>query len=396
MAALRARPFDHDGLRGLIASGLASTGPLLIGTVESQAASRATREGGSPRGHGKGAVGMRRESTEPRRDVGEPQPVVTVGLPVFNGERYLAETLDALLGQTFGDFELLISDNASADETEAICRRYVAGDRRIRYHRQAVNVGAAPNFNGTVAEARGRYFKWAAHDDLVDPRFLAEAVRALDERPEVVWCQSRVGFVGSDGQPLASGMRDGGLGMSYVEDRNADASVTRASAEPDQRFRAVLLETVGGGNWDVFGLTRTAVLRQTRLQRSFYGADKVVVAELALRGRYHEIPERLFEVRLHDDASAAIETGRDQQEWIDPAGSAPLSSARLGLLSAYVDSIHRAPLSPAQQARCYTALVAYVGQVRKWRRVLTMALSGHGTGRGLRDYHERTSASPVR
>ena len=328
--------------------------------------------------------------------MGESKPVATLGLPVYNGERYLAETLDVLLGQTFGDFELLISDNASVDDTDAICRRYAANDRRIRYHRQAANLGAAPNFNRSVAEARGRYFKWAAHDDIVDPRFLAEAVRALDDRPEVVWCQSRVGFIGRDGQALATGMGDGGLGMSYVDDPAADASATRASPEPHQRFRAVLLETVGGGNWDVFGLTRTAVLRQTRLQRSFYGADKVMVAELALRGRYHEIPERLFEVRLHDDASAAIETARDQQAWIDPAGSSPLSSARLGLLSAYVDSIRRAPLTRGQQVRCATALAAYLGQARKWRRVVTMAVGGQGTGRGLDDYRSRTSADPVR
>src|SRR3954454_13625589 len=87
-------------------------------------------------------------------------PRLTIGLPVHNGERYLEESLTALMKQTFSDFELIISDNASTDGTEAICRRHADQDPRIRYIRQSHNLGAADNHNLLVPLARGEYFKW--------------------------------------------------------------------------------------------------------------------------------------------------------------------------------------------------------------------------------------------
>jgi glycosyltransferase involved in cell wall biosynthesis len=93
-------------------------------------------------------------------------PRLTVGLPVYNGEKYLAESLEALLGQSYEDFELIISDNASTDGTADICRRYGEQDSRIRYVRQSRNIGCAPNHNFVVKEARGELFKWASDDDL--------------------------------------------------------------------------------------------------------------------------------------------------------------------------------------------------------------------------------------
>src|SRR5215472_3946539 len=93
-------------------------------------------------------------------------PRLSIGLPVYNGEDYLAESLEALLGQSYEDFELIISDNASTDSTADICRRYEKQDSRIRYVRQPRNIGAGPNHNYVVRHARGELFKWAAHDDL--------------------------------------------------------------------------------------------------------------------------------------------------------------------------------------------------------------------------------------
>src|ERR1700754_583434 len=93
-------------------------------------------------------------------------PRLSIGLPVYNSEDYLAESLEALLGQSFEDFELIISDNASTDGTADICRRYRGQDSRIRYIRQPRNIGGAPNHNFLVHEARGELFKWASHDDL--------------------------------------------------------------------------------------------------------------------------------------------------------------------------------------------------------------------------------------
>ena len=108
---------------------------------------------------------------------------MSIGMPVYNAERYVRTALDSVLGQTFGDFELVISDNASTDKTEAICREYADSDSRIRYVRQKENRGAAYNFKIVMEEATGEYFMWAAADDTRDPDFLRLAVTVLDSDP---------------------------------------------------------------------------------------------------------------------------------------------------------------------------------------------------------------------
>ena len=129
-------------------------------------------------------------------------PRVSIGMPVYNGENFLAEALDSMLAQTFVDFELIISDNASTDRTKAICRDYAARDRRIRYHRVDDNQGATWNFNHTFELARGEYFKWAAHDDLCDPTFVARCVEVLDSDPTVICCHTQTRHIDIHGNIL--------------------------------------------------------------------------------------------------------------------------------------------------------------------------------------------------
>src|SRR5580698_10572389 len=126
-------------------------------------------------------------------------PRLTVGLPVYNGENYLAQSLEALLGQTYTDFELLISDNTSTDDTASICAHYQTADPRIRYIRQARNIGCAPNHNFVVGEARGEFFKWAAHDDLYAADLLERCVDALDKYPDVVLAHSFTALIDGSG-----------------------------------------------------------------------------------------------------------------------------------------------------------------------------------------------------
>lgn len=108
-------------------------------------------------------------------------PSVSIGMPVYNGERFIDEAIRSILAQTFGDFELLISDNASSDATAAICARYARQDPRIRYVRQASNLGAMGNFQYLLDHARGRYFMWAACDDFWDPEWVERLHRPLAE-----------------------------------------------------------------------------------------------------------------------------------------------------------------------------------------------------------------------
>lgn len=203
-------------------------------------------------------------------------PRVSVALPVYNGERLLPRALDSLLAQDFEEFELIICDNASTDGTAELCLAYAAKDPRIRYVRNERNIGVFPNFNKVVELARGEYFKWAAHDDWCDPRFLGRCVQILDRRPEVALCVTQATQVDEQGSPLVVNFRPLDL----------------RSSDPAERFRTVLWSPAAV--YPIYGVIRTSVLRRSRLFRSHSGADRIIIAELSLLGQIWQVPEPLF------------------------------------------------------------------------------------------------------
>jgi glycosyltransferase involved in cell wall biosynthesis len=302
---------------------------------------------------------------EPRSDATAsaappPAPCVSIGLPVYNGERYLAEAIESLLAQTFSDFELILCDNASVDATEAICRHYASADPRVRYVRNEQNVGALPNFNRAFELARGRYFKWAAHDDRCAPDYLAACVAVLEREPGVVLCHARTRAIDADGSPLvasddpapedeqAAALRD----ELYDPPRRLD------SADPAVRLADVLVPT----RWcfEMFGVARADLVRQTPLLLSFYGSDKVFLAALALRGRFHEVPRELFFRRYHPGQSSA-RSYREQAAWSDARRGrrrAPVVPPQVRCLLWYLRTVAAgAPaLSAVQRLRCLAAV----------------------------------------
>lgn len=295
-------------------------------------------------------------------------PRVSIGLPVYNGERYLAAALDALCSQTYTDLEIVVSDNASTDATQAVCREYAVRDPRIRYHRADRNGGLAWNFNRVVELAQGEYFKWAAYDDLCAPTFVERCVQRLDADPQAVWCHAWTCYVDSRGEPLAGFEPLGFLGNGH--------GLSRASARPSQRFYAVM---AGPGEvYDMYGLMRMAALRQTGLHRPFYGADRILLAELSLLGRYAEVPEVLFFARRHPEQTvfgprAGIEratSGRSNQRWFMPR--------RLRRVEWMLRLAWSAPLPAAERARCLLAVVRFAVNPGKWRRLAVDALRRMG------------------
>ena len=128
-------------------------------------------------------------------------PTVSIGLPVYNGGNYIRDVLDSILSN-FNDFELIISDNASTDNTRAICRSYAEKDSRIRYHRNEENLGAAWNFNQVFHLARGKYFQWACHDDVWTSTLLERYVQVLDQMSDVVLCYSKTAYIDEHGKPI--------------------------------------------------------------------------------------------------------------------------------------------------------------------------------------------------
>jgi glycosyltransferase involved in cell wall biosynthesis len=272
-------------------------------------------------------------------------PRLTVGLPVYNGEKYLAESLDALLGQSYGEYELIISDNASTDGTEEICRDYLARDERISYVKQPVNIGAAPNHNYVFEQSRTELFKWASHDDLYGRDLLLRCVEALDADRDLVLAHAWQAIIDENGDVV--------LKVDYPLDTDNPSA--------PERFRSMLL-TVGGD--DFYGVIRSEVLRRTPLHASYHHADRTIMAELALHGRFHQVPELLYFRRDHPDrAERAKPTIRSRAANMDPRrGDWRNPTARLlaEYIAGFVGAIRRAPLSSADRRKCHFYLTQWL------------------------------------
>jgi glycosyltransferase involved in cell wall biosynthesis len=278
-------------------------------------------------------------------------PRLTVGLPVYNSERYLAESIEALLGQSYTDFELIISDNASTDDTPGICTRYAKQDRRIRYYRQSQNVGLAPNHNFCAEQASGELFKWAAGDDLYHRDLLLRCVEVLDERPEAVLVHSYTAMIDAD-----SKMR-----------RATAYSLATSAPRPSDRFRSLLHDN--GGD-DDGGVMRTAVLLQTAMKNSYHHADRTTITELALYGPFYHVPEWMYFRRDHPGrAERAHPDVRARCANMDPRRANPWRHPVPRLLAeylwAYISMIQKAPLPPAERRACYRHLATWVAMRSK-------------------------------
>lgn len=272
-------------------------------------------------------------------------PAVSIGLPVRNGLPFLPAALDSILGQTFGDFELIISDNASQDGTRAICEEFAARDSRIRCFTSDLNRGAAWNYNRVFAEARGRYFKWAASDDICCPTFLERCVALLEADPQVVLCYPRALIIDEFGKSLHRVSR---------RLRLEDLSCVR-------RFRRVVRDVPRGGAPAVFGVIRSHVLRQTGLMGVYPASDVVLLGELALRGPFREVPETLLLKRDHPGNSMrTYRTMRERASWFHPQLAAGRKWPLCRLLVEYARAVHRAPLSPFHRWGCYAQLVFWL------------------------------------
>lgn len=264
-------------------------------------------------------------------------PTVTIGLPVYNGEKYLRESLDALLAQTFTDFELVISDNASTDATPLICEEYAARDPRIRCLRQVTNIGAGPNHNILVPQARGRYFKWASHDDLYAPELIERCVALLETNPEAVLTHAWDAVIDAAGETVHK--------QPYALD----------TANPDPAARLHSLLYVPGGN-DFYGVIRTDVLRDVGEHGSYYNADRVFVAGLALRGTFVQAPEVLYLRRDHAGRATRAGDRRARAAALEPRRADRLRHPMVRMYAEYVggylDQIRRARLTSAERRRC--------------------------------------------
>jgi glycosyltransferase involved in cell wall biosynthesis len=276
---------------------------------------------------------------------GPSAPTVSIGLPVHNGERYLSRAIESILGPDFEDFQLVISDHGSTDGTPEIGLEFAARDDRVTFIRHESNRGAAWNFGFVVSATSGSLFKWAAHDDEVCPTWLGRCVAALDGAPDAVLAFTGRVKIDADGNVVRT-------------PRPRPRRFLAVDASPGERFADVLARATAC--IEAYGVIRRCALDRTRLFMPFPASDRVFLAELALLGRFVEVPEVLFLHREHDDrATRRHPTPVEMAVWQDPArrGRASLPTWRLGW--EYARAIRRAPVPWPERTRAFRGLASW-------------------------------------
>jgi len=280
------------------------------------------------------------------------QPLVSIGMPVYNGERFLENALNSILAQTFRDFELIISDNGSTDRTEEICRQYANIDQRIRYYRNAKNLGAGWNFDRVAELATAKYFKWACHDDLCALEFLERCVDILEQAPSFVLAYPKTLIIDEHESELEK-----------YEDR-----FNLQSSQPAERFKIYHHLVRHGHQCHPFhGLIRRDILAQLLPLGSYPSSDLVLLGKLALYGKFYEVPSYLFWKRDHPEASVrAHRPFRERIAWYDPAKRGKLYLTRWKWLKEYIYAIHTSPLNWQEKVKCDLQMLQWLTWNSVW------------------------------
>ena len=277
-------------------------------------------------------------------------PTISVGMPVYNGEEFVGQSIQSILDQSFADFELIISDNGSSDNSEEICRAYADGDSRIRYYRNAQNMGAAKNYNRLFELARGEYFRWSNADDLIGQNHHEICLNALLENPGAVLSYGKTALIDEVGETTA-----------LYED-NLHLPQEKAS----ERFVAFFERA--GFTTAIYGLMRKEALAKTRLfgDGTLPAADTFFMAELTLRGGFFEVPTVSFYRRMHSKASSAdrSDDARQKKFWRAESTPTPFKLPILRQSICYLQSIWKSGIGFAEKCR----LSMYILRRAMWQR----------------------------
>ena len=267
-------------------------------------------------------------------------PKVSLGLPVYNGEKFIGEAIECIQNQTFSDFELIVTDNASTDSTPEIVHHFKKTDPRIIYHRNERNMGAAYNYNIAFEMAKSEYFKWASCDDKIAPDFLERCLKALERNEKAVLCYPRTVLIDENGTEI---------------DRYND-NLFLSQLIPYERV-SHLLRKVNLAN-PIFGLIRTENLRRTRLIGNFVASDYITLLELCLQGNFLELPEYLFYRRDHSTniRKYSIE---ERAEWWDPINP-DYSDNRIKLVQEMFKAVSLSNLNAGMKSMSYLQISHWI------------------------------------
>ena len=283
----------------------------------------------------------------------ERPPLVSVGVPVFNGEAGLSRCLDSLLQQDYANLEIIISDNGSTDETPSICERYVRQDRRVRYTRSEENCGSSWNFNRVFELSSGKYFMWAAHDDDRELTFVTACVRRLEECPDAVLCQGHTAV-------YVEGCEDV-LYVARLDTLDRPMTMVARYNEALSRLSATA----------IYGLFRRSAMASSRRFESVIATDIAFLQEMAIYGRIIQVPRILFRYRarrywntIHQDAKTFL--GVPHKSW----WYVPF----VMLFLAHAARIRHAPIGPGMKLRLWCVLVFH--EMKQLTRKLAIKLFG--------------------
>ncbi len=267
------------------------------------------------------------------------KPLLSIGMPAYNSERDICDAIDSVLNQTFTDFELIISDNASTDSTQSICEEYASKDPRIQYIRNNENIGVTENYNNVFKLSRGKYFKWASSNDYCAPSFFEQCVAALELRPDVVLVFPRT--------RLFSNRLE-----NYFEYSDA---LSTFSDSPKER----MLHTIDNIRLNniMNGLIRSDALSKTYLNLPFFASDSCLMCELALYGKFLEVPDYLFYRRMDKESSTSMQNENALVEHFQPNSKKPMRFQNWRIHMYYFFATSKAELGPGESLSIYVELV---------------------------------------
>lgn len=208
----------------------------------------------------------------------ESKPTVSIGLPVYNGAQYLRQTMNSLLSQEYENFELIVCDNVSTDDTYQIALEYAAKDSRVKVYQNEENIGATRNFSRVLELTQGEFFMWASCHDLWNPKFISRCLEAMQADQDVVLCFPKACEIDEADKPL-------GTLRGRVNTRGMGKTA---------RYRKVIRKISG---YACYGIYKTDALRRISPLGNSLGPDAILLAELSFMGTYAYVPEELFSLR---------------------------------------------------------------------------------------------------
>lgn len=271
----------------------------------------------------------------------ENNPLVSIGFPVYNGGKYMKVAIDSLLSQSYGNFELIISDNASTDNTEEICREYEKKDNRVVYIRNEKNLGATKNFNNLVHLSKGKYFKWAQHDDKHDLGYIEKCVEILEYDESIILCHTLDNKIDQYGKII------GEYDYKQIDSRS-----------PVERFKSII--SMKQETWlYVHGLLRTEELKKTRLYGDFVSADRVLLSELALQGKFYKIQEFLFYRRSHEESYTESAHVKTVSKWWNPDKTGKTRFPYIRVFVEYSKAVNHIINESGIRFKCYIIIFSW-------------------------------------